>query len=75
MRITLHVTMLAAAVALSSAAFAQQKITLRYAHVGAEGESQTRYATELDRVAILRRARASSTAAARIARLRYRAGR
>jgi tripartite ATP-independent transporter DctP family solute receptor len=47
MRITLHVTMLAAAVALSSAAYAQQKVTLRYAHVGAEGESQTRYATEL----------------------------
>jgi tripartite ATP-independent transporter DctP family solute receptor len=47
MRIILHVTMLAAAVALSSAAYAQQKVTLRYAHVGAEGESQTRYATEL----------------------------
>ena len=46
MRIALHVTMLAAAVALSGAALAQ-KITLRYAHVGAEGESQTRYATEL----------------------------
>ncbi|TFI58501.1 TolC family protein [Sphingomonas parva] len=35
----------------------------------------TRYATELDRVAILRRARASSAEAARVARLRYRAGR
>ena len=35
----------------------------------------TRYATELDRVAILRRARANSAEAARIARLRYRAGR
>ena len=35
----------------------------------------TRYATQLDRVATLRRARASSAEAARIARLRYRAGR
>jgi NodT family efflux transporter outer membrane factor (OMF) lipoprotein len=35
----------------------------------------TLYASELDRVAILRRARASSMEAARIARLRYRAGR
>lgn len=35
----------------------------------------TRYASELDRVAALRRARASSAEAARIARLRYRAGR
>ena len=47
MRIALRLTMFAAAVALSGAALAQQKITLRYAHVGAEGESQTRYATEL----------------------------
>jgi tripartite ATP-independent transporter DctP family solute receptor len=47
MRITLRLTMFAAAVALSGAALAQQKITLRYAHVGAEGESQTRYAAEL----------------------------
>ncbi|MEO7178095.1 MAG: TolC family protein [Allosphingosinicella sp.] len=35
----------------------------------------TRYANELDRVAILRRARANSLEAARVARLRYRAGR
>jgi len=35
----------------------------------------TRYATELDRVAILRRAQAGSAEAARVARLRYRAGR
>lgn len=35
----------------------------------------TRYAAELDRVATLRRARASSLEAARVARLRYRAGR
>jgi NodT family efflux transporter outer membrane factor (OMF) lipoprotein len=35
----------------------------------------TRYAAELDRVAALRRARANSAEAARIARLRYRAGR
>ena len=35
----------------------------------------TRYASELDRVAALRRARANSAEAARIARLRYRAGR
>ncbi|HEY0013312.1 MAG TPA: TolC family protein [Allosphingosinicella sp.] len=35
----------------------------------------TRYAAELDRVAILRRARAGSAEAARVARLRYRAGR
>ena len=47
MSVKLCVTVLAAAVALSTSAFAQQKITLRYAHVGAEGESQTRYATEL----------------------------
>ncbi|HEU0100361.1 MAG TPA: efflux transporter outer membrane subunit [Allosphingosinicella sp.] len=35
----------------------------------------TRYARELDRAAILRRARANSLEAARVARLRYRAGR
>jgi NodT family efflux transporter outer membrane factor (OMF) lipoprotein len=35
----------------------------------------TRYAAELDRVAALRRALAGSTEAARVARLRYRAGR
>jgi outer membrane protein TolC len=35
----------------------------------------TRYAGELDRVATLRRARANGAEAARIARLRYRAGR
>lgn len=38
---------LAAAVISAGSASAQQKITLRYAHVGAEGETQTRYATEL----------------------------
>ncbi|TMJ11937.1 MAG: efflux transporter outer membrane subunit [Alphaproteobacteria bacterium] len=37
--------------------------------------SLTRYAHELDRVSALRRARANSAEAARIARLRYRAGR
>jgi tripartite ATP-independent transporter DctP family solute receptor len=37
----------AAATMLAAPALAQQKITLRYAHVGAEGEGQTRYATEL----------------------------
>ena len=37
--------------------------------------SLTRYANELDRVATLRRARANSAEAARIARLRYQAGR
>jgi tripartite ATP-independent transporter DctP family solute receptor len=47
MSITLRLTALAAAVAFSTSAFAQQKVTLRYAHVGAEGESQTRYAAEL----------------------------
>ena len=47
MSVKLCVTVLAATVTLSSSAFAQQKITLRYAHVGAEGESQTRYAAEL----------------------------
>ncbi len=47
MSITLRLTVLAAAVAFSTSAFAQQKVTLRYAHVGAEGESQTRYAAEL----------------------------
>jgi len=35
----------------------------------------TRYANELDRVATLRRARANSAEAARVARLRYRSGR
>ena len=42
-------TLLAAAVGVSlvSPALAQSKVTLRYAHVGAEGEGQTRYATEL----------------------------
>ncbi|HEX8578775.1 MAG TPA: TolC family protein [Allosphingosinicella sp.] len=35
----------------------------------------TRYASELDRVAALRRARSASNEAARVARLRYRAGR
>jgi NodT family efflux transporter outer membrane factor (OMF) lipoprotein len=41
-----------------------------------ESESAlTRYAGELDRVAALRRARAGSNDAARVARLRYRAGR
>ncbi|PWB62794.1 MAG: TRAP transporter substrate-binding protein DctP [Bradyrhizobiaceae bacterium] len=44
----LRVAALAAAALVTAApAFAQQKITLRYAHVGAEGESQTRYAAEL----------------------------
>jgi tripartite ATP-independent transporter DctP family solute receptor len=38
---------LAAAVISTGPTSAQQKITLRYAHVGAEGETQTRYATEL----------------------------
>lgn len=38
---------LALAVTSVGAVSAQQKITLRYAHVGAEGETQTRYATEL----------------------------
>ena len=47
MSITLRLVALAAAVAFSTSAFAQQKTTLRYAHVGAEGESQTRYAAEL----------------------------
>ncbi len=48
------------------------------AWLGALEESEsalTRYASELDRVAALRRARANSAEAARIARLRYRAGR
>ena len=38
---------LAAAIISAGSASAQQKITLRYAHVGAEGETQTRYAAEL----------------------------
>ena len=38
---------LTAAIISVGSASAQQKITLRYAHVGAEGETQTRYATEL----------------------------
>ena len=42
-------TLLAAALgcALLGAAQAQDKVTLRYAHVGAENEGQTRYAAEL----------------------------
>jgi tripartite ATP-independent transporter DctP family solute receptor len=41
--------LLASTLALTAAApaSAQQKITLRYAHVGADGEGQTRYAAEL----------------------------
>ena len=38
---------LAAVLAFAVPAYAQQKTVWRYAHVGAEGESQTRYATEL----------------------------
>ena len=38
---------LTAAAVIAGPAAAQQKITLRYAHVGAEGETQTRYAAEL----------------------------
>jgi outer membrane protein TolC len=48
------------------------------AWLGALQETETaltRYANELDRVATLRRARANSMEAARVARLRYRAGR
>ncbi len=41
------VALAAAAMLVSVPAFAQQKIVLRYAHVGADKESQTRYATEL----------------------------
>lgn len=37
----------AAALALAAPAVAQDRTVLRYAHVGAEGESQTRYAAEL----------------------------
>lgn len=37
----------ATAVLIAAPAFAQQKVVLRYAHVGAEKESQTRYAAEL----------------------------
>src|SRR5688572_8335913 len=47
MNFAVRLMALAAAVALSTPALAQQKVTLRYAHVGAEGESQTRYAAEL----------------------------
>jgi tripartite ATP-independent transporter DctP family solute receptor len=43
----LLVIALATAVISAGSASAQQKITLRYAHVGAEGETQTRYAAEL----------------------------
>jgi len=44
----LRLAALAATALLTAApALAQQKTTLRYAHVGAEGESQTRYAAEL----------------------------
>ena len=39
--------LVAALVLTAPAAFAQQKTIWRYAHVGAEGESQTRYAAEL----------------------------
>ena len=48
-RITLLKLALASAIGASllAPAAAQDKITLRYAHVGAEGEGQTRYAAEL----------------------------
>ncbi len=39
--------MLAGAVAIAAPGFASAETVLRYAHVGAEGESQTRYAAEL----------------------------
>jgi tripartite ATP-independent transporter DctP family solute receptor len=42
-----RIALCAAAAIAAGPALAQQKVTLRYAHVGAEGESQTRYATEL----------------------------
>jgi tripartite ATP-independent transporter DctP family solute receptor len=47
MRGLLRALALTAAVIAATPALAQQKVTLRYAHVGAEGESQTRYAAEL----------------------------
>jgi TRAP-type C4-dicarboxylate transport system substrate-binding protein len=43
----LRAVALTAAVIAAGPATAPQKVTLRYAHVGAEGESQTRYAAEL----------------------------
>jgi tripartite ATP-independent transporter DctP family solute receptor len=45
--LALAVTLVIGAVIAAAPALAQQKIVLRYAHVGAEGESQTRYAAEL----------------------------
>jgi tripartite ATP-independent transporter DctP family solute receptor len=42
--------LVAALVLAAPAAMAQQKTVWRYAHVGAEGESQTRYAAELARL-------------------------
>ena len=42
--------LVAALVLDAPAAMAQQKTVWRYAHVGAEGESQTRYAAELARL-------------------------
>jgi tripartite ATP-independent transporter DctP family solute receptor len=43
-------TALVAAMLLAAPAVAQQKVVWRYAHVGAEGETQTRYAEELSKL-------------------------
>jgi tripartite ATP-independent transporter DctP family solute receptor len=45
--LALAVVLLTSALLVAAPAFAQNKLVLRYAHVGAEGESQTRYAAEL----------------------------
>ena len=55
--------LVAALVLAAPAAFAQQKTVWRYAHVGAEGESQTRYATELAELVEARRHKGASRSA------------
>ena len=60
--------LLAALVLAAPAAYAQQKTIWRYAHVGAEGESQTRYAAELAKLVKPRRRKGASRSASSPAR-------
>jgi TRAP-type C4-dicarboxylate transport system substrate-binding protein len=45
--LALVIVVVTSALLVAAPALAQSKLVLRYAHVGAEGESQTRYAAEL----------------------------